>query len=80
MKIKSLKIINQWPTSELPTKEEPLITLLPTKSERSEPQVVDLLFSTLEREPRVFSSPDQPMPESLVLRKLAILRTELLAK
>jgi hypothetical protein len=71
------KIINPWLTSELLTREELHTTPSPTRSERLEPQEVDLLLNTLVREPREFNFLDQPRLRLLVSRRSTMPRTEL---
>ncbi len=73
------KIINPWLTSELLTREELHTTPSPTRSERLEPQEVDLLLNTLVREPREFNFLDQPRLRLLVSRRSTMPRTELWA-
>ncbi len=78
-KIKINKFINPWPTSESVIREEPHTTPHPTKSEKSEPQEVDLPLNMSVKEPKESNSLDQPKPKSLVLRRSTMPRTEPLA-
>lgn len=75
LRLKS-KFIKQWHQTESLIWEESLTTQNQTRSESTEPQVVDWLLSMLVRDKRLSSQWEKPSQESAVSSRLVIKRWE----